>query len=247
MSNNFLNHQQNGNISPHNGNASHSPNGSTRTGSLLRDYRQQQQQGPQQYSPAPMPPTQASPSYPPQTLPAQPPQRQPQGWPSPQSWPTGNRQDGQGWVANTMQMVRRWSGRVAAVAPPVDPHPLVLYRPGAPLPATEKRRPWKRSRTVRIAMQMKHRRARWQQKRPRTQAIVSGILIALLLLLLIGASSGSAYAYKYYQDQLPQLQSLANQFHRPRVSMIAMESCCSMPMPVVDGELLCPMTIYRKS
>ncbi|HET7640939.1 MAG TPA: transglycosylase domain-containing protein, partial [Ktedonobacteraceae bacterium] len=58
---------------------------------------------------------------------------------------------------------------------------------------------------------MKHRRARWQQNRPRTQAIASGILIALLLLLLIGASSGGAYAYKYYQDQLPQLQSLANQ------------------------------------
>jgi membrane peptidoglycan carboxypeptidase len=110
-----------------------------------------------------------------------------------------------------MQMVRRWSGRVAAVAPPVDPNPLVLYRPNAPLPATEKRKPWKRSRTVRIAMQMKHRRARWQQNRPRTQAIVSGILIALLLLLLTGASAGSAYAYKYYQDQLPQLQSLANQ------------------------------------
>src|SRR3981081_4083940 len=121
MSNNFWNHQQNGDISPqNNGNASHSPNGSTRTGSLLRDYRQQQQQGPQQHSPALMPPTQASPSYPPQIPPAQPPQRQPQGWPSSQRWPTGNRQDGQGWVANTMQMVRRWSGRVEAVEAPVD-------------------------------------------------------------------------------------------------------------------------------
>jgi membrane peptidoglycan carboxypeptidase len=60
-------------------------------------------------------------------------------------------------------------------------------------------------------MQMKHRRERWQQNGPRVKTILSGNLIALLILLLAGASSGSAYAYKYYQDQLPQLQGMANQ------------------------------------
>ncbi|MFL5626508.1 MAG: transglycosylase domain-containing protein [Ktedonobacteraceae bacterium] len=211
MSNNFWQQPQNGNISPSNNDHASSPsNGPTRTGSLLRDYRPQQ--GPQQQSPALMPPSQASPSYPPQTPQPQLPQRQPQSqaWPSAQSWPTGNRQPGQGWIANTMQMVRRWSGRVVAVPPPVDQNPLVLYRPGAPLPV-QKRKPWKRSRTMRITMQMKRRRARWQQGRPRALSVINGILIAFLILLLIGASAGSAYAYKYYQDQLPRLQSLAKQ------------------------------------
>lgn len=60
-------------------------------------------------------------------------------------------------------------------------------------------------------MHMKHRRERWEHNRPKTKVIVSSILIALLLLLVITTSSASAYAYKYYQDQLPRLQGLANQ------------------------------------
>jgi membrane peptidoglycan carboxypeptidase len=64
---------------------------------------------------------------------------------------------------------------------------------------------------MRVAMLMKHRRTRWQQRRPNGQAIATGILIAFLLLLVISGSSLSAYAYKYYQDQLPRLQGLANQ------------------------------------
>src|SRR6266567_1326868 len=177
MSNNFWHQQQNGNTSSQNNDHATLPsNGRTRTGSLLRDYRQQQQ-GPQQHTPTLMAPPQASPSYPPQTPQPQLPQRQPQSqaWPSPQSWPTGNRRPGQGWIANTVQMVRRWSGRVVAVPPPVDQQPLVLYRPNAPLPV-EKRKPWKRSRTMRITMQMKRRRARWQQSRPRALPIINGIL-----------------------------------------------------------------------
>jgi membrane peptidoglycan carboxypeptidase len=186
-------------------------NGASRSGSLLHDYRQnqQQQQEFQQYSPLSTPPGQGQPPYSP--LPPGPPQQQ--GWPAPQSWPSGNstEQQGQGWVANTMQMVRRWSGRIAAV-PPVDPNPLVLYRPVRPLEQRPpKSKPWKRSRSVRVAMLMKHRRTRWQQRRPKRVAIATGILIAFLLLLVISGSSLSAYAYKYYQDQLPRLQGLANQ------------------------------------
>src|SRR5436305_2990229 len=79
------------------------------------------------------------------------------------------------------------------------------------MPALPKSKPWKRSHSVRVAMMMKHRRARWHQHRPKIQTIASSILIAFLLLLVISASSGSAYAYKYYQDQLPRLQGLANQ------------------------------------
>src|SRR5436189_202630 len=93
---------------------------------------------------------------------------------------------------------------------PADQNPLVLYRPTIPSQPLRSK-PWKRSRTVRIAMHMKHRRTRLQQARPKVKIIVSSILIALLLLLVISTSSASAFAYKYYQDQLPRLQGLANQ------------------------------------
>src|SRR5436305_8682372 len=214
MSNNYWNQQENGN------NPSQD-NQAPRSGNLLRDYGQQQRPGIQQYSPAQqyspgsMPPTQGPPSYSPvspmpptPTTPRQGQLPEQNEWPSPQSWPSPRRQ--QGWVSNTVQMVRRWSaGRVTGV-PPVDQNPLVLYRtaiPSQPL----RSKPWKRSRTVRIAMHMRHRRARWQQNGPSVKTIVSSILIALLLLLVISTSSASAFAYKYYQDQLPRLQGLANQ------------------------------------
>src|SRR2546422_2190675 len=209
MSNNFWNQQQNGN------NPSQD-NWAPSSGNLLRDYRQQQQ-GTQQYSPPWMPPTQGPPSYSPiSPMPPTPATTQqgqlPEqyGWPSPQSWPSPGRQQGQGWVSNTLQMVRRWSSSRFPAVPPVNQNPLVLYRPGTPSRPLRSK-PWKRSRTLRIAMHMKHRRARWQQNGPRVKTIVNSILIALLLLLVIGTSSASAYAYKYYQDQLPRLQSLANQ------------------------------------
>jgi membrane peptidoglycan carboxypeptidase len=160
------------------------------------------------HSPSPVPPTQGPPSYSP--IPPSAPLPPQQGWPAPQSWPSHHHtQDGQGWVANTVQMVRRWSGRVAAV-PPVDQHPLVLYRPVTPLLPPKSKR-WKRSRSVRVAMMMKHRRERWKQARPNAKAIWTSVLVSILLLLVIIFSSSSAYGYSYYQSQLPQLQGLANQ------------------------------------
>src|SRR5947208_1016810 len=74
-----------------------------------------------------------------------------------------------------------------------------------------KSKPWKRSRSMRVSMMMKHRRMRWQQRHPKARSIASSIVIAFLLLMVMGASAGSAYAYKYYQDQLPRVQGLANQ------------------------------------
>src|SRR5437588_1099712 len=213
MSNNFWNQQQ------QNGNNPSQNNGAPLPGNLLRDYRQQQgfQEYPPAQQPAVMPPTQGPPPYapvsplpPPLATPRQGQLAEQQGWPSAQSWPSSQRQQGQGWVSNTVQMVRRWSaGRMTAV-PPVSQNPLELYRPRIPA-APLRSKPWKRSRTLRIAMHMKHRRARWQQNGPRVKTIVNSILIALLLLLVISTSSASAYAYKHYQDQLPRLQSLANQ------------------------------------
>ena len=58
---------------------------------------------------------------------------------------------------------------------------------------------------------MKHRRTRWQHTKPKGGRIASIIVVIVLALLVLSTFSGSAYAYKYYQDQLPRLQSLANQ------------------------------------
>ena len=174
MSNDYWNQQQNG----------HNPterNGNLGSGSLLHEYRQQKrnEQGFPNYPPtSSMSSTQeVSPNspMPVQGPPAQGPQ--PQAWPSAQSWPSGNRVQPQsqpqehGWVANTIQTVRRWSGRISAM-PPVDQNPLVLYRPPTtPMPLPKATR-WKRSRSMRVAMMMKHRRTRWEQAQPKVGKIV---------------------------------------------------------------------------
>src|SRR6266852_171256 len=173
-------------------------NGNPRAGRSLREYAQQQQI-PQQYPPAmprPQGPAQFSPMPPPQ-----PSQRQ--GGPLP-----GQR----GWVANTMQTVRRWSGHMAAVPGKVDQQPLVLYRPGQRIaPVKQKVKPWKRSRTMRISMQMRLRRERWQRNQLNPTNLAKNIAIALALVLVILSSSGVASAYAYYQSEFPRLQGIANQ------------------------------------
>jgi len=109
-----------------------------------------------------------------------------------------------------MQTVRRWSGKmVAARGGSVDQGPLVLYRPPAP-PLPARSEPWKRSRSTRIALQMRHRRERWEKARPNSKKIWSIAITIFLLLLVIVISSGAASAYAYYQSQLPRLQGLAN-------------------------------------
>jgi len=123
-----------------------------------------------------------------------------------------NQQGQQRWATNAMQRVRQWSGKMAAQRYGQPEPPMVLRHPPQtqlPVPPRlPKVKRWKRSRTIRVAMQMRHRRYRWQSKGGR---VGIGVLIAFLLLLFITTTSTSAYAYGYYQSQLPRVQGLANQ------------------------------------
>ncbi|GCE11357.1 transglycosylase domain-containing protein [Tengunoibacter tsumagoiensis] len=127
------------------------------------------------------------------------------------------------FVSNTMQTVRSWSGKLAAVAgyKPEPPAPeMERYHSSMPMAGSfgaaqgaqpqykSTRKPWKRSRTTRIIRQMRNRRERWSKNGPATK-IWSGIAIALFLLLVVTSFSSTAYGYTYYQNQLPQLQRLA--------------------------------------
>src|SRR6266704_3631036 len=198
MSNNYWNQQ------PENNNGSHN-NGSPRSGSLVRNYSDQTVQAPPQYSPfMDQTPQGGSPSQYSPIPPVNTPQQQ--EWPAPQAWPTPS------FFGNAMQTVRRWTGKMAAArGVNVDQDPLILYRPTTLPPVLAPRsKPWKRSHSVRVAMQMRHRRERWNQGRPTGQriAIISVTIFALLLVIVL--SSGAASGYAYYQSQLPRLQVLAN-------------------------------------
>ena len=207
-----------------------SEQGSARSGNLLREYKRQSQQlGPQQNQPPQM--YQGPSAFQNQYSPVPQNYSQPQGphqySPVAQNYGQQQRpnqsiqqtppvaQNQQGWAANAMHRVRQWSGKMAAQGyeqpepPMVLRHPPQTHIPGTPtLPKTKR---WKRSRTVRVAMQMRHRRYRWQSKSPNGGRIGTGILVSVLLLLIVLTSSTGAYAYGYYQSQLPRVQSLANQ------------------------------------
>jgi membrane peptidoglycan carboxypeptidase len=181
MSNNYWNQQPENNHGNHN-------NGSPYSGNLVRNYSNQTIQAPPQYPP----------------LTGQIPQQQ--KWPESQPWPTPT------LFGNTMQTVRRWTGKMAAArVGNVDQEPLVLYHPTTPPPVlAPKSRRWKRSHSMRVAMQMRHRRERWKQGRPTGQRIAMVTVTIFALLLVIILSSGAASGYAYYQSQLPRLQGLAN-------------------------------------
>ncbi|MBV8695379.1 MAG: transglycosylase domain-containing protein [Ktedonobacteraceae bacterium] len=84
----------------------------------------------------------------------------------------------------------------------------LLYRhPSGGLVPLIESKPWKRSRTLRLAMQRRHRRDRY----PDAAHIGKNMLMGLLLFIIIIVSSGTVYAYSYYQSQFPRLQGLANQ------------------------------------
>ncbi len=209
----------------------------SRSGNLVREYhqRQNQQQVGQQHAPMqrysdnlpPLVQNQYSPiaqNYVPQQ---EFPQHSPQNYapqqriqqpmqPIQHTPPVGpSRTYAQNWATNAMQRVRQWSGKIAAQRYGQPEPPMVLrHPPQTPMPSTPtlpKSKRWKRSRTMRIALQMRHRRSRWQSKAPSSRYIGTGILIAVLLLFFILTSSTSAYAYGYYQSQLPRVQGLANQ------------------------------------
>ncbi len=198
MSNNYWNQ------TPENNNGNHN-DGSPRSGSLIRNYSDQTVQAPPQYSPLA---SQSPQGAPPSQYSPMPPVHTPQQeqWPAPQAWPTP------GFIGNAVQTVRRWTGKMAAArGGNVDQNPLVLYRPTTPPPVeVPKAKPWKRSHSVRVAMQMRHRRERWKQRRPSGQRIAIVTMTIFVLLLVIILSSGAASGYAYYQSQLPRLQGLAN-------------------------------------
>ncbi len=134
---------------------------------------------------------------------------------------------GQRFVSQTMQNMRRFSGKVAAMAgympqEPAPPAPYMeRYRPtrgltavGNMLPPTQvaQYQPWRRSRAIRIVHHMRLRRDRWQQAHPQGKRIWTSLLVALLILLVIVGGSGTAYAYTFYQQQLPKVQQIANKY-----------------------------------
>ncbi len=194
-------------------------NAAPRSGNVLREYNQRQHQ--QQNQPPPRSQAQQTPPiYQNQYSPIQnygPPQQQGREPYVPQT-PHSQQGQPQQWATNAMQKVRQWSGKIAAqhAQPYGQPEPPMVLRrmPQTPLPTiptSPRARRWKRSRTIRIAMQMRHRRSRWGMQGPNGGRVGIGILIAVIALLLIITSSSSAYAYSYYQSQLPHVQSLASQ------------------------------------
>jgi membrane peptidoglycan carboxypeptidase len=194
MSNNYWD-QQDGN------NQAAQRNGNPRPGSKVYNYSERPLQAPSQYAP---PAGQA-----PQGMPHSP--MPPVYTTQQQSWPASQGAHLSSFFGSTMHTVKRWSGKmVSARGGNADQSPLVLYHPPTP-PLPPKTKPWKRSRTVRIAMQMRHRRERWKQAHPSGMKILSTTLIIFSLLLVVAISSGTASAYAYYQNQLPRLQGLANQ------------------------------------
>jgi len=196
-----------------------------RSGSLLRDYQRQSQQSgqgqpqqnppPPRYQEQPAPPIMQRQFSPASQNYAQTPQQQ-----SPQTpyGPQGpQRQGQQGWGANAMQVVRHWSGKMAAqhsqrYGQP-EPPMVLRHAPQTPLPVTSMppRQRWKRSRTLRLTTQMRRRRYRWSSQGFSGGRVGTSILIAVLVLLIVVTSSTSAYAYSYYEAQLPNVQGLANQ------------------------------------
>lgn len=188
-------------------------NGIARSG-LLSDYRQQQpNQQVKQFSPINMPVRQVSPSN----------QIEPRT-DGLQQRPAGGLLSRQrsgihlasNLVSNTFDMVRRFSGKMGAVAGQqydAPAPPLTRYHAPPPPPvgavsdSLPKVRPWKRSFAVRMARRMRHRRERWQRG---GNVWVTGSVLTVLAVFVVLFSSGTAYGYGYYQSQLPRLQNIAN-------------------------------------
>ncbi|WP_161981977.1 transglycosylase domain-containing protein [Dictyobacter alpinus] len=132
-----------------------------------------------------------------------------------------------GFLSTTVDLVRHWSGKVAAVAgykvqPPApymeryhapNPQPAITE---SPVSQPQRKRSWRRSRTLRIAMQMRQRRARWQRA-PRR--IWFPLVMGLLSILLLVSFAGTSYSYGYYEHQLPRVNELANA-HIPQTTRI---------------------------
>jgi membrane peptidoglycan carboxypeptidase len=129
------------------------------------------------------------------------------------SKPSLQNPQGQGMLSNTLNMVRRWSGKMATVEPPA-PYMERYHAPrqtGAEQPFLgPSYRRWKRSRTLRIIRQVRQRRTRWQETGPNGKKIWLSVLLSFVTFLVIMSASGTFYGYSYYQSQLPRVQALAH-------------------------------------
>ena len=138
------------------------------------------------------------------------------GFPRGQSLGISSKTKRQSVVVNTVNVVRQWSGKVAALAGhvPLPPAPYMeryqapavsqQYKPMlSPLPKR-----WKRSRTLRVSQLMKQRR---QQTGMRGSRLWVNLLFTLLAVTVLVGLSGTAYGSIFYGSQLSRVQSLANQ------------------------------------
>lgn len=155
---------------------------------------------------AAVPPYQMPPTQNPRSL--LPPQ-QPQQWYNPS------------FIAHPVQAVRRWSNKMVAMrqqGPAADPQPMVRYRAQQPMRTNERpfrqmptpAEPWQRSRAQKVTRMMRKRRERSQETGPNRKRVATLISSVIAALLLLSLAVGSYSAYAYYENQLPQLQSLAN-------------------------------------
>ena len=115
-------------------------------------------------------------------------------------------------LAHTMDMVRRWSGKVAVVTHyQVQPPAPYMERANSSgendVLQISKTVPWRRSRILRTSMYMKQRRERWQGK---PQQIWVSIMLMVFFLFVFSLFAGSAYSYGYFERQMPRMNELAN-------------------------------------
>lgn len=177
-------------------------NGRSHIRSLLHEYGQQQ---PEQHSPH-TGPLQTGNFYPDQFSPSLTEQNG-NSYPQNPYTPLPQRER---LLAKNKQEMQKQRGQAAAKYGTHNAPVLYRHPSGALVPLIRPQR-WKRSRTLRLTMQMRHRRGRCCNNLPLGTRIGTSILVSLLLLIVIVISSGSAYAYSYYQSQLPHLQGFANQ------------------------------------
>src|SRR5216110_568914 len=124
----------------------------------------------------------------------------------------------QGMLSNTVNMVRRWSDKMATVAgyTPQAPAPYMeryhsLGQSGA-LQGTQRAsyRRWRRSRVQRVTTQIRQRRLRGEQSSPKGKKIWLSVFLSFVALFVIVGAVGGFYGYDYYQGQLPRVQALAH-------------------------------------
>jgi membrane peptidoglycan carboxypeptidase len=124
--------------------------------------------------------------------------------------------ESQGLMNNTVQVMRRWSGRVSVISNrlavmaghrvlPPAPYMELYHPPLSECPSTPAI--WRRSRVLRTALLMRRRRERWTHPKH----LFSSLLIVLGMLVVLSCFGGTAYGYAYYSSQLPRLQELARQ------------------------------------